>query len=84
MIKYWTLLLAICMMSCGSSDHRTASHPTEWKHVGIGGGGAQFYPAISPHDPNTVFMASDMTCSFVTYDGGESWRMFNLGSVSKF
>jgi len=55
-----------------------------WSVIGPGGGGAQFGPAISPHDPNKVFVSCDMTGSFVTEDGGGSWRMFNLRGVTKF
>src|SRR5690606_9904334 len=33
---------------------------------------------VSPHDSNLAFVACDMTGSYVTYDGGERWRMFNL------
>ncbi|MBX2924007.1 MAG: hypothetical protein KF746_17545 [Chitinophagaceae bacterium] len=49
-----------------------------WGYAGYGGGGAMFYPTVSPFDPGHAFVACDMTGSFVTYDGGESWRMFNL------
>src|SRR5262245_25728963 len=43
------------------------------------------YPTISPHDPNVVLVGCDMTGSYITYDGGKSWRMFNLGTgVSAF
>ncbi|MBN8851548.1 MAG: hypothetical protein BGO55_04535 [Sphingobacteriales bacterium 50-39] len=49
-----------------------------WGYTGVGGGGAMFYPAISPHDTNLVFVACDMGGSYVTYDGGRQWRMFNL------
>lgn len=49
-----------------------------WGYAGYGGGGAMFYPAVSPFDPGFAFVACDMTGSFVTYDGGTSWRMFNL------
>lgn len=56
-----------------------------WGFVGAGGGGAMFYPTVSPHDPDFVFVSCDMTGSFVTYNGGESWRMFNLhGSVDYY
>jgi photosystem II stability/assembly factor-like uncharacterized protein len=56
-----------------------------WGFVGFGGGGAMFYPAISPHNPNRAMVACDMTGSFATYDGGKSWRMFNLkGPVNYF
>jgi photosystem II stability/assembly factor-like uncharacterized protein len=51
--------------------------------LGPGGGGAQFYPTISPHDPNLVLVACDMTGSYVSRDGGESWRIFNLGGTTR-
>ncbi len=43
-----------------------------------------FNPAINPADPDHVFVACDMTGSYVTYDGGKKWRMFNLKGVSRF
>ena len=43
-----------------------------------------FNPAINPADPHHVFVACDMTGSYVTYDGGRKWRMFNLKGVSRF
>ncbi len=59
-----------------------ATHrPQQWKIIGPGGGGAQFFPTISPHDPRTVLVACDMTGSYITHDGGQSWREFNLRST---
>jgi photosystem II stability/assembly factor-like uncharacterized protein len=56
-----------------------------WGYAGYGGGGAMFYPAVSPFNPEFAFVACDMTGSFVTYNGGGSWRMFNLrGPVHYF
>ncbi len=55
-----------------------------WGYVGYGGGGAMFYPAVSPFDPDFALVACDMTGSYVTYDGGEKWRMFNLGHPVSF
>jgi len=43
-----------------------------------------FHPTISPNDPNTVLVACDMTGSYITHDGGETWRMFNLRGVVRF
>lgn len=43
-----------------------------------------FNPTISPHDPNTVLISCDMTGSYITHDGGQSWRMFNLRGVVSF
>lgn len=55
-----------------------------WGFTGAGGGGAMFNPTVSPHNPDVAFVNCDMTGSFVTYNGGESWRMFNLHSPVKF
>jgi len=41
-------------------------------------GGAFYNPAISPHDSRLVFASTDMTQCFVSEDGGETWRQFNL------
>jgi photosystem II stability/assembly factor-like uncharacterized protein len=41
------------------------------------------FPAISPRNPQDILVACDMTGSYVSHDGGSSWRMFNLGGVVK-
>jgi hypothetical protein len=43
-----------------------------------------FYPAVSPHNPDYAYVACDMTGSYVTYDGGLSWRMFSLRGPVKY
>lgn len=52
--------------------------------IGPGGGGAMFHPTISPHDENTVLVSCDMTGSYLTKNGGQSWRMFNLRGTTRF
>src|SRR5688500_18991877 len=49
-----------------------------WRIIGPGGGGAQYRPTVSPHDPQTVLVACDMTGNYITRDGGRTWRQFNL------
>ena len=61
-----------------------AERPGNFRVIGPGGGGAMFNPTISPHDPNTVLVSCDMTGSYITHDGGRSWRMFNLRGVVNF
>ncbi|PYV14095.1 MAG: hypothetical protein DMG21_19265 [Acidobacteria bacterium] len=51
-----------------------------WRILGPGGGGAQFHPTVSPHDPNLVLVACDMTGAYISENGGASWRMFDLRS----
>ncbi|MEA1996084.1 MAG: hypothetical protein U9N45_00515, partial [Gemmatimonadota bacterium] len=59
--------------------------PSGWQVLGPGGGGAQYWPTINPADPDHIFICCDMTGVFVTENGGESWRMFNLhGAVKDF
>jgi hypothetical protein len=58
--------------------------PGNFEVIGPGGGGAQYNPTISPHDPNTVLISCDMTGGYITHDGGKSWRMFNLRGTVKF
>ena len=44
-----------------------------------------FHPAISPHDPQTVLVACDMSGGYITHNGGQTWRMFNLrGALRAF
>ena len=43
-----------------------------------------FHPTVSPHDPREMLVACDMTGSYISHDGGQSWRMFNLRSPVRF
>jgi photosystem II stability/assembly factor-like uncharacterized protein len=72
------LLLALSL--AGSAHDR----PGDFRIIGPGGGGAMFHPTISPHDPNTVLVSCDMTGAYISHDGGNSWRMFNLRGVVEF
>jgi len=75
-------------LSCSCVENRQKTEKDNdvnvWHHIGIGGGGAMFGPAVSPHDPDVAFVSCDMGGSFVTYDGGISWRMFNLSRMVNF
>ncbi len=62
-------------VSCSSGKSHDAKG---WKLLGPGAGGGTFIPTISPHDTNMVLMTCDMTGGYITYDGGRSWRQFNI------
>jgi photosystem II stability/assembly factor-like uncharacterized protein len=74
------VILACFLCVAGAAAER----PGNFRVIGPGGGGAMFNPTISPHDPNTVLVSCDMTGSYVTHDGGRTWRMFNLRGVVNF
>ncbi len=84
------LLICCTIYGCNSSNEtaREFVNPNgrldSWGFTGPGGGGAMFWPAVSPHDPDYAYVACDMTGSFVTYNGGKSWRMFNLRGPVKY
>ena len=61
-----------------------AERPGDFRIIGPGGGGAMFNPTVSPHDANTVLVSCDMSGSYITHDGGHTWRMFNLRGVVDF
>src|SRR5437899_3151501 len=76
------LFLTISVVVCLTSAR--AERRGGFRVIGPGGGGAMFNPTISPHDPNTVLVSCDMTGSYITHNGGRSWRMFNLRGVVNF
>jgi len=75
----WISVLALMLAGMVA----TAQRPGGFQVLGPGGGGAMFRPTISPLDPKTVLVACDMSGSYITHDGGETWRMFNLRAVTR-
>ena len=62
------------------AQSRSSAQPPPWQIIGPGGGGAQFAPAWSPHDPQTIAVATDMNAGFTSIDQGAHWRRFDLPS----
>ncbi len=87
-IASWTCVPALAEEAgsapMGPDSPAAAARLDDWKVIGPGGGGGQFYPTVSPLDTNLACVRCDMTGSYITHDGGESWRMFNLRSTSRF
>jgi photosystem II stability/assembly factor-like uncharacterized protein len=91
---FYAVIVAVFIAACSGNiqENNPASKTNnpngrndDWGFAGYGGGGAMFYPAVSPHNPDYVLVACDMTGSFVTRNAGTSWRMFNLrGPVDYF
>jgi len=68
---------ALALGACAPADG-----PWAWQSVGLGGGGGIFVPATSPHDPDLMFCASDMSGVYRSTDGGRSWRMIHFRDLS--
>ncbi len=93
LLEYLVLMLLSCALPGCRSVPNNKFHPVVrnesprndcWTIVGFGGGGAMFHPTVSPHDPDFMFVSCDMSQSFVSYNGGSSWRMFNLRGMVDF
>ncbi|HSD26601.1 MAG TPA: hypothetical protein VLL75_04810 [Vicinamibacteria bacterium] len=76
-----TATAAVARATAGKPGPTRPARLDAWRVIGPGGGGTMRRPAISPHDSKVVVLGCDMTGAYITHDGGDSWRMFNLGSV---
>ena len=88
LFKGWSIILLLFVSSCRfrNSPQAKIENTTvknEWSIIGPGAGGGVFIPSVSPFDTNLVFSKGDMTGNFVTHDGGKSWKLFNLMSVTQ-
>jgi len=97
LICIWGIFVApILIIRCNSSGRSsnkiqkidTSVKPNgrngSWGFAGAGGGGAMFNPSVSPFNPDYAFVSCDMTGAYVTHNGGDTWRMFNLRSPISF
>ena len=48
-----------------------------WQVTGLGGAGGMYTPTVSPFDSNLMFLSCDMSGSYVSVDGGKSWRLIH-------
>jgi photosystem II stability/assembly factor-like uncharacterized protein len=82
--RYLAVILIACI-SCKNESAQTNVTPganeSLWKVIGPGGGGGVFLPTISPFDKNLVLTHCDMTGAYISNNGGNEWRMFNLWTV---
>lgn len=86
LIRYSLIFLLLTSIGCHkknniSGDAQPDATTPVWRVIGPGGGGGVLLPTISPFDENIVLTHCDMTGAYITYNGGESWRMFNLWTV---
>jgi photosystem II stability/assembly factor-like uncharacterized protein len=70
-------------MGCSVISEKEAEPISQWEIIGPGAGGGVFIPTISPFDTNLVLSKGDMTGNFISYNGGKSWKLFNLMTVAQ-
>jgi photosystem II stability/assembly factor-like uncharacterized protein len=68
------LLLLLVPVTAGGAVPLT---PVSAAPAGPGGGGAMFWPAISPHDPKLMFVSCDMNGFYRSEDSGQTWTMID-------
>jgi photosystem II stability/assembly factor-like uncharacterized protein len=76
-----TLLFTGCLPLCLLAQ---PPRNNAWRVIGPGGGGSQYMPTVSPIDENKVLVSCDMTGSYLSSDGGTTWRMINLRGRAQF
>jgi photosystem II stability/assembly factor-like uncharacterized protein len=74
------LLVVAAMLPCASFA-ATAPLPLNWWSRGAGGGGAFFSPSLSPLDPGTLYISTDMGTVFHSVNGGAVWDSYAFGNL---
>ena len=59
------------------SQVKNEFHSSAWEPIGLSGGGAMYTPAISPVDDQFIMLNCDMSCAFLSNDGGMTWKMIH-------
>ncbi|HZB13940.1 MAG TPA: hypothetical protein VE467_12970, partial [Chryseolinea sp.] len=73
------LLPIIFFFSCRSEEAKPETgNGSDWSKLGPGGGGATFFPTFSYHTEKEFLVLCDMTGSYLTKDGGESYHQINF------
>jgi hypothetical protein len=73
-IIYCALLVAV---ASGIAE----AQPSSFTSVGMGGGGALYHPAISPHDRKILYTACDMSALYRTTSTGAQWLPVNFHQI---
>ncbi|MCL2110243.1 hypothetical protein FWH30_01525, partial [Microgenomates group bacterium] len=76
----WCFLTIFLLRSSISSNVLAA----EIYSIGPGGGGAIIYPTINPQDGNNITLSCDMESTFISRDGGGSFRAHQFWDDTKY
>src|SRR3569833_745774 len=82
--RNFSALFAVGCLACSLLPWRALAtdKKTTFEVMGIGGAGGMFSPAVSPNDPNLMFISCDMSGVYRAADGGKSWAMLHRHELS--
>jgi len=66
------------LFSCQPKQESLAVQKSPWEKLGPGGGGSTFIPTFSYHSSDDFVVRCDMTGSYVTDNGGNSYHQVNF------
>src|SRR5687768_11664811 len=70
----WCALFFIFLSACKPEKIKEhAAQVSDWTKLGPGGGGSTFLPTFSYHKEDEFLIRCDMTGSYLTKDGGDSY-----------
>lgn len=82
-MKYYSCFVFIVwlmLVQCNTTtvlQHEQSALP-QWERLGPGGGGSTFIPAFSFANDNEFLIRCDMTGSYLSKDGGQSYQLINV------
>ncbi|MCW3118408.1 MAG: exo-alpha-sialidase, partial [Chitinophagaceae bacterium] len=78
MAGYIIIFSAQCQRNFSTSNVKDSA--VNWEKIGPGGGGATFIPTFSYHSAENFLLRCDMTGSYLTKDGGQSYQQINFAN----
>ena len=73
------LMLPVLAFAC-HSEESNQQNESDWIKIGPGGGGATFLPTFSYETEQEFLVRCDMTGSYLTKNGGESYSQINFAN----
>ena len=78
-VNFCFATLVFFLMACQREKEPTNREATvHWDGLGPGGGGATYIPTFSYQRPEDFTIRCDMTGSYITHDGGQSYDQVNF------
>ncbi len=82
LLNVYLLSAVFLFQACKSKIEATkqSDNDPKWEKLGPGGGGAIFIPTFSYSSPNDFLLRCDMTGSYLTKNGGDSYQQINFAN----